>query len=355
MRRGPGPTKQDDNIPSYVCLNYKDGSTQTPTFPTGACPQGLRTQVLFPSCWNGKDLVSSDHSHVVYPMGDNADNGDCPSSHPVRLPTLFYEFIWDVSGQTNANSTWVFSNGDSIGYSMHADFIAAWNETILQDAIDQCAGNLFNNLESCPPLNLTLNRKASDACTATSTAATSGSLAALPGCNMIWNGPHAGKGLAAGCDPNKVMLKPDNYQASNTTSGNMTSTASTSSTSLASSSTVQSTSSSVAPTSTSALISSSSSSASSQRAPTAAAAGIVGNAVNRVSSVLKSAVKQTPKPQATPQRSQPKPANRPHFKQPPKKQPPKKNNRKDKKRPRIERIKAADVHHEKIHHEKVHH
>ncbi|TKY88064.1 hypothetical protein EX895_003160 [Sporisorium graminicola] len=234
-RRGPGPTRQNDNTASFVCLNYQDGSSQWPTLPPGPCPQGLRTQVTFPSCWNGKDLVTADHSHVVYPLGDNADNGDCPSSHKTRLPTLFYEFVWGVDGQDNVgNSTWVFSNGDAIGYSFHADFIAAWNETILQGAIDQCAGNLFNDLESCPPLAETLDRKASQMCNTTSSEAISGSIASLPGCNVVWNGPHAGKGLTPGCDPNKVMLKPANWPASNSTNATTPSPSS----ALASSSTV---------------------------------------------------------------------------------------------------------------------
>lgn len=221
MRRGPGPTTQANNTASFVCLNYKDGSTQTQTIPDYPCPQGLRTQILFPSCWNGVDLTSSDHSHVVYPMGDLADNGPCPASHNVRLPTLFYEFIWDVTNITNANhSQLVLANGDAMGYSFHGDFIAAWNETILQGAIDQCAGNLFNNLESCPPLAETLDRQASSQCTALSTEATSGKIPSLPGCNMVWNGPNAGKGLTQGCDPSKVMLKPDGYTATSSTSSN---------------------------------------------------------------------------------------------------------------------------------------
>ncbi|KIS66428.1 uncharacterized protein UMAG_10221 [Mycosarcoma maydis] len=192
-------------------------------------PQGLRLQVTFPSCWNGKDLVSADHSHVVYPLGDDADQGACPASHSVRLPTLFYEFVWDVTGITNTNnSELVLSNGDSMGYSFHADFISAWDETILQAAIDQCGGSLFNDLESCPPLAQTLDRQASRDCTATSTEAMSGTLASLPGCNMVWNGPHAGIGLTAGCDPTKVVMKPDGYMGSS----NISSSSSLSSSSL---------------------------------------------------------------------------------------------------------------------------
>lgn len=212
MRTGPGPTKQTDNIVSFVCLNYAQGSSQATLLPPGPCPQGLRTQIVFPSCWNGKDLVSQNHTHVVYPLGDNADNGPCPETHNVRLPTLFYEFVWGVDGQDNTgNSTWVFSNGDAIGYSFHADFIAAWDETVLQSALDDCGGNLFNDLESCPSLAETLDRPKSAACNTTSTEAIDGTIASLPGCNVIWNGPHMGKGLTPGCDPNKVMLKPPGW------------------------------------------------------------------------------------------------------------------------------------------------
>lgn len=39
------------------------------SLPTGPCPQGLRTQIVFPSCWDGKNLDSSDHqSHMSYPI-----------------------------------------------------------------------------------------------------------------------------------------------------------------------------------------------------------------------------------------------------------------------------------------------
>lgn len=218
-RRAAGPTKQNDNTVSYVCLNYKDGSSQTRLMPKGPCPQGLRTQVVLPSCWNGKDLISADHSHVVYPLGDNADNGDCPNTHKIRLATLFYEFVWGVEDQDNTgNSTWVLSNGDAIGYSFHADFIAAWDEEVLQSAIDECAGNLFNNLEACPPLAQHLDRKASQTCSAVSTEATTGAIESLPGCNVVWNGPHAGKGLTKGCNPKKVMIKPENWADSSPSS-----------------------------------------------------------------------------------------------------------------------------------------
>ncbi len=230
-RRGPGPNYQADDAVSFVCLNYADGSSQSPTLPERSCPQGLRTQVIFPSCWNGQDLVSKNHTHVVYPIGD-ISQGSCPDSNPMRLPTLFYEFVWGVGSTNNAgNSSWVLSNGDALGYSFHADFISAWDESVLQQALDECRGALFNDLESCPPLAKTLDRKKSQECRAQSSEATSGNIESLPGCNVVWNGPHAGKGLAEGCDPNKLMLKPANWPATSSTSTTTSTSTSTSATS----------------------------------------------------------------------------------------------------------------------------
>lgn len=54
------------------------------------CPNGLRAEVFFPNCWDGVNLDSADHSsHMAY-SGDDG-NGGCPSSHPVKLVSLFYE------------------------------------------------------------------------------------------------------------------------------------------------------------------------------------------------------------------------------------------------------------------------
>lgn len=48
---------------SHMCL--KDGdSTETKSLPEEPCLR-IRTQVYFPSCWDGKNLDSDDHkSHV---------------------------------------------------------------------------------------------------------------------------------------------------------------------------------------------------------------------------------------------------------------------------------------------------
>ena len=72
-------------------------------------------------CWDGKNLDSPDHvSHVSYPAsGTFENNGPCPSTHPVKLPQLMFEVIWDTTA-FNDKSLWpadgsqpfVFSQGD---------------------------------------------------------------------------------------------------------------------------------------------------------------------------------------------------------------------------------------------------
>lgn len=56
-----------DQAVSFVCLDYYNSHSGDPNweqrnnfFPQN-CPDGMRAQVFFPSCWNGIDLDSADH------------------------------------------------------------------------------------------------------------------------------------------------------------------------------------------------------------------------------------------------------------------------------------------------------
>jgi hypothetical protein len=58
------------------------------------------------SCWDGKNLDSPDHkAHVAYPTSGPADflslGGNCPSTHPIRIPQLMYEVVWDTTPFNN--------------------------------------------------------------------------------------------------------------------------------------------------------------------------------------------------------------------------------------------------------------
>ncbi|UZJ55672.1 hypothetical protein CBS101457_004992 [Exobasidium rhododendri] len=216
---GPASTTQLQKVVNFVCLNYDAGSSQTDTIPNGPCPDGLRAQIVFPSCWDGINLDSIDHkSHMAYPVGDFPDNGDsCPSSHPKRLITLFYEFVWSVGAASNAGN-WVLANGDAVGYSFHGDFMNGWDVTVLQAAIDQCTGQLFNDLEGCPPFAASLDRKGSQDCVVDtsmvkglSSEVVSGALDKLPGCNTIFNGALKGRG---GCSASQSSSSSSSHMTS---------------------------------------------------------------------------------------------------------------------------------------------
>ena len=78
------------------------------------CASGIRFELMFPSCWNGKDLDTPDHqSHMAYP--DLVMGGTCPEGFPVRTVSMMYETIWETQDYVNRNGEFVASNGDKQG------------------------------------------------------------------------------------------------------------------------------------------------------------------------------------------------------------------------------------------------
>jgi len=174
-----------DRAVSFLCLEPANPGP-VPALPDHSCPGGLRAQITFPSCWNGKDLDSPDHmSHMTYPIGQ-PDTGDCPAGYTKTI-TLFNEWVFDVGAFpfTPGAKNWVFSTGDDTGYGFHADFVNGWEPSVLAAAVQQCTGPIFGNLEQCPPFLPTLNHTAAAACKISSVVDENitGPLSALPGCN----------------------------------------------------------------------------------------------------------------------------------------------------------------------------
>ncbi|GAA5875572.1 hypothetical protein JCM16303_000671 [Sporobolomyces ruberrimus] len=173
----------------WNCLGAPVSATRQPYLPPYNCPNGLRGEIRFPSCWNGVDIQSSDHfSHMAYPIG--GESGPCPSTHPVRLVTLFYEIMWSVdpwnryrSQAMNSTQPFVLAMGDSTGYGYHGDFFDGWDRDILQQAIDTCTSD-SGVIEYCKVFDLYdpahTCRKTPDV-----NEVVLGTLATLPGCNPV--------------------------------------------------------------------------------------------------------------------------------------------------------------------------
>lgn len=140
----------------FNCLNYAKTAEASlwrhympdKSYLDANCVDGIRLELAFPSCWNGKDVDTDDHkSHMAYP--DLVQNGNCPDGFETRLVTLFYESIFDTYEFKDSEGEFVLANGDVTGYGYHGDFIMGWDETFLQQAVDTCT-NESGMIQDCP-------------------------------------------------------------------------------------------------------------------------------------------------------------------------------------------------------------
>jgi len=179
-----------------------NGPNDTVDLPKKQCAGGIRSNTYFPSCWDGKTLDSPDHgSHVAFPVGQVGGgglfiqyNGKCPSTHPVRLPQLFMETVWDTRP---FNSMWpkdgsqpfVWSMGDPTGYGQHADYVFGWKGDALQKAMDTCT-DIGGVPTSCKALTTISDAEMNKCMQAPRVQEkTDGYLPTLPGCNPVQAGP----------------------------------------------------------------------------------------------------------------------------------------------------------------------
>lgn len=104
------------------------------------CPVGARLwqMIYFPQCWDGANLDAPDHkSHMSYPVG-----GRCPATHPVALPEVSFNVIYEVA-EANAPRSWRLSSDTydrSLpgGYSSHGDWFNGWKVDVMKTFVERC-------------------------------------------------------------------------------------------------------------------------------------------------------------------------------------------------------------------------
>lgn len=137
----PLQTEPDANI-NHKCMG--PGTNTIEFTPNPENCWAIRAEVTFPSCWDGvSDGTEGDHSsHMTYAVDGYWNNpGPCPPSHPVRLPTLFYEAIYLTGNIFEAGDELVYSFNDTTGYGFHGDFLMGWDDGNIQSKIDYCIAN----------------------------------------------------------------------------------------------------------------------------------------------------------------------------------------------------------------------
>ena len=131
---------QSTSIAKYNCVGFPSGGEKTPASTAiPSCPSDmyLSASIKFPGCWDGRNLDSPDHkSHMAYPT-----QGDCPVTHPVRLPTLNIRLRWKMARGIPGSELALSSGGH---YSLHADFWNVWSPAVMQWLVTNCLNRMRN-------------------------------------------------------------------------------------------------------------------------------------------------------------------------------------------------------------------
>lgn len=205
-RKSRDKTQMFDNINFYFCHGPESGKPGYISygFPLERCDV-LIMKIFLPTCHNGKKFDPANPSaNMAYTL-DGADGKNCPSSHPIHVPSVFLEsFHWSTKLDTpsKGKQQYIMANGDTTGFSLHADFTNGWDMDVMKNVVLAKCQNTTKAepvQEGCPALAPYVNQKVADNCNFVgmrpdeSVGWLNGKampIDRLPGCNLPWtSGP----------------------------------------------------------------------------------------------------------------------------------------------------------------------
>lgn len=75
---------------------------------------------------------------MAYPAIGAYNAGVCPSTHPVAILSVFYEFYFFTEPFPDHKFT--YAMGDTTGYGFHGDFVNGWDQGALERSFATCQG-----------------------------------------------------------------------------------------------------------------------------------------------------------------------------------------------------------------------
>ncbi|MET0426157.1 MAG: DUF1996 domain-containing protein [Actinoplanes sp.] len=105
------------------------GRSADGNWPRCAPTANLMFQLVFPDCWDGRNLDSPTHkSHVSYMV-----DGTCRGDFPIAIPSVSFLIAYPTSGTTDG-----FRLASGMASSMHGDIFAAWDNNAQASRVKNC-------------------------------------------------------------------------------------------------------------------------------------------------------------------------------------------------------------------------
>lgn len=113
-------------VTSWTCVGPAGATRASRFVPACRAGQRLGARVVFPDCWDGRNLDSPNHrTHVAYSWKRR-----CPRTHPVELMQVSMLVTWPTRPRSGASVT--LAGGHLPATAMHADFWNTWQQPTLR-------------------------------------------------------------------------------------------------------------------------------------------------------------------------------------------------------------------------------